>query len=55
MFPDVSHATPSGPLNRAADPVPSVEPDDPANPASVVTAAVEATILRIVRLNVSAT
>ena len=39
MFPDVSHVMPSGNANRAADPVPLVEPapPNPANPASVVT------------------
>jgi hypothetical protein len=55
MFPDVSQATPHGLQNRAAEPVPSVEPDDPANPASVVTTPVEATILRIILLIESAT
>ena len=35
--PALSTATPRGPLNRAALPVPSVFPDVPARPASVVT------------------
>ena len=39
---------PRGFLNLADVPVASVDPEDPAVPASVVTAPVEITILRIV-------
>ena len=38
---------PLGSLNLADVPVPSADPEDPAYPASVVTAPVEITILRI--------
>src|SRR5436190_9536952 len=44
---------PRGPLNRAAPPIPSVDPGDPASPAIVVT--VPPTIWRMVWLLVSAT
>ena len=50
-----STATPQGYLNRAATPVPSAEPPNPAIPARVVTALVATTILRMVWLQVSAT
>jgi hypothetical protein len=46
---------PQGLLNLAAVPVPSVEPDEPAVPAKVVTAPEEIMILRIVLLPESAT
>jgi len=43
-----------GKLNRAAVPVPSVDPPTPANPASVLTAP-DGEIMRSVSLSVSAT
>ncbi len=49
-----SSVTPTGPLNRAAEPVPSVLPAVPAVPARVVTTPA-GVIMRIVSLPVSAT
>ena len=46
---------PLGELNLADVPVPFVEPEDPGDPARVVTAPVEITIFRIVLLFRSAT
>src|SRR5512145_2987557 len=46
---------PAGRLNLAVAPVPSVDPREPAAPASVVTSPVAITTLRIVWLAVSAT
>jgi len=47
MFPDESDATPFGILNRAVEPVPSVEPVDPAVPASVVTDGIERVLIEL--------
>ena len=47
MFPPESDATPLGPLNRAAQPAPSVEPVDPANPASVATGGRETVLIEL--------
>ena len=54
VLPSDDIATSRGVLNRAAVPMPSVDPDKPAVPASVVTAFVDTTICRIRWLSPSA-
>jgi hypothetical protein len=47
-FPFPPYVIPAGNQNRAFAPIPSLDPEDPARPAVVVTAAVEIMSLRIV-------